>query len=115
MSQVDGSADVPSRPRFSWDLKTVPWTDGRGDQREYVEAVALWEQFHDNLPSTSASRIDKKNRGIVLLSNLYGRARSLTLPIKDKVIAEPDNAVQLITSTIYKKDALSSVTLVHDE
>ena len=41
---------MPSRPKYSWDIKNVPWTDGKGNQDECAESVELWTAFHDALP-----------------------------------------------------------------
>lgn len=66
-----------NRPRFTWDIKSVPWTDGKGGQLQYAKYVRRWSAFHDNLDETNSNKIKKKNRGIVLLSNLYLHALDL--------------------------------------
>lgn len=30
---------LPARPRITWDIKNIPWTDGKHDQWLYAEAV----------------------------------------------------------------------------
>ena len=105
---------IPSRPRFSWDIKSVPWTDGKGDQHEYYKSVNRWVSFQDNLPDSNSNKIDSKNRGIVLQSNLYGRAKDLCEGIDPTKIASVDG-VNLILSAIYKRDPLSVVSLVFQE
>ena len=77
----DGSAvrgaDLPMRPKFSWDLKKAPWTDGKGSQEQYAEAVHLWKLHHDALSNNTSGKIPKKLLGMVLKSHLYKRAKDL--------------------------------------
>lgn len=61
----------------------MPWTDGRGDQSEFAEAVRRWRAFHNNLPENNSNKIDAVNQGIVLQSYLYGCARDLSKSIPD--------------------------------
>ena len=70
-------SELTKRPRSSWDLRSVPWTDGKGNQEGYVNAVNCWESFHDKLPSTNSIKIPSDLRGIVLHSHLYKRAKDL--------------------------------------
>ena len=58
----------PTRPRFIWDMRTIPWTDGVGCQEEYAQSVELWEDMHDILEVTNHNRIAPKLRGISLKS-----------------------------------------------
>lgn len=37
--------DLPSRLKFSWDLRTAPWTDGKGCQENYFDDVQKKEFF----------------------------------------------------------------------
>ena len=62
------SGNLPSRPKFKWDIKNVPWTDGKGPQEEYAEEVKAWFAFHDLLPDTNSNKLDKKLRGTILKS-----------------------------------------------
>lgn len=39
---------LTSGPRFQWDIKGAPWTDGRGEQLQYNKAVRPWGVLHDN-------------------------------------------------------------------
>jgi len=50
---------LPSRPRFTFDLKTVPWTDGKGPQDEYADNVKEWCDLHDILPENNPNRLKK--------------------------------------------------------
>lgn len=40
---------MPTRLKFSWDIKSVPYTIGLGSQSGYAEAVEVWSDFHDIL------------------------------------------------------------------
>lgn len=54
-----------------------------------------------------------KNRGIVLLSNLYSCARDIARSVRPGVLAAEDGT-KLLGDAIYKCDALSVVTYVFD-
>eukprot|EP00171_Calliarthron_tuberculosum_P009639 IDg9639t1 len=41
---------IPKSPRFSLDIENIPQTNGKGNQEEYSNAVALWSALHDKLP-----------------------------------------------------------------
>jgi len=68
---------LPSRPKFAWDTKNCPWTDGTGNQEIYASAVAKWSLFHDKLADNNSNKIAANCRGIVLEANLYGRAKDI--------------------------------------
>lgn len=104
---------VPPRPRFSWDINFVPWTDRQGDQQEYARAVKKRSAFHNNLADGDSNKIRKVNRGTVLQANLYGRAKDLCDGLDDVKVASEDG-VALVVSTTYKKDPLSVVPSVSD-
>ena len=101
--------DLPKRPRFSWDIRSVPWTDGKGDQAEYVAAVKSWSSFHDKLPDSNSNKIPQELRGIMLQSHLYGRAKDLCKDLLFEEI-ESEDGVEKICNTLYKKDALTAVS-----
>lgn len=67
-----GPADPPSRRHLTWDARTVPWSDGSDNQLPYAEAVRRWSAFHDKMAEYNSNKIAKSQRGIVLLSKLYG-------------------------------------------
>lgn len=106
------SSDLPSRPRFSWDLKQAPWTDGKGDQSQYARSVKLWEAFHNELPANNSNKIAVNLRGIRLLSQLYGRAKSLCQNITNNVL-KSDAGVKAIVDATYKRDAFAVVSEVY--
>lgn len=75
MGLTDASASsITLRPRFSWDAKTPPWTDGKGNEEKFKVAGEDWKAFHDTLPDISPNRIATLVQGIVLKSQLYGQA-----------------------------------------
>ena len=114
MSPPNASSSLPSRPRFSWDMKSVPWTDGKGSQEEYACAVMLWSALHDKLPDSNNNKIPKELRGIMLQSQLYGRAKEICKKVPDSVIQSVEG-VQAIVNAVYKRDALSTVSDVYQD
>ena len=60
------SHNLPLRPKFAFDLKNPPWTDGRGNQESYYSNVVLWKSMHDKLPPGHGIKIDPQLQGIVL-------------------------------------------------
>ena len=72
------SSDLPRRPIFSWDIRTVSWNGGTGRQEEeYVSAVRTWLSFHNKLPKTNKNKVPEGLQGIRLHSRLYVRAKDL--------------------------------------
>lgn len=108
------SSNLPSRPRFSWDLKTVPWTDGKGNQEDYASSVSLWTAFHNKLPDTNSNKIPDELRGIMLQSQLFGRARDLCKKIPDDTIQSSSGA-EAIVKAVHKRDPLSAVSDVFQD
>ena len=54
--------DLPKRPRFHWDIRSVPWTDGKKNQAEYLNEVKSWSLFHDKLSNSNSNKISRKLR-----------------------------------------------------
>ena len=102
----------PQRPKFSWDISNVPWTDGRGNQEEYANAVKLWSNFHDLLPATNSDKIPSALQGIMLQSQLYGRTRDVVKKV-DPADIKKEGGAQLIVNAIYKRDPLSVMSEVY--
>ena len=109
MSPSSASADVPSRPKFSFDLRNPPWTDGRGNQEEYYRKVVAWKAMHDLLPADHNSKILPQLQGVILQSQLYGRAVDLVSKVTDAQL-QGDNGALYIARAIYKTDPLSALT-----
>ena len=77
-------SEKPSRPRFQWDARSPPWTDGKGNQKRFLKAVKLWKEFHDALPASNSNKIPSNLQGIVLKSQLFGRAQDLVSNISSE-------------------------------
>lgn len=101
--------DVPTRPKFSWDVKNAPWTDGKGPQEAYYKSVVLWKAFHDKLPAANSNKIPLDLQGIILQSQLYGRAIDICKKVSDELIQSEAGALA-IAKAIYKCDPLSAIT-----
>lgn len=103
------TSNLPSRPKFFWDAKSPPWTDGKGDQEEYRDSVKLWQTFHNALPDSNSNMIPTALQAVCLKSQLYGRAKDLCSGISEaELVAE--GAVDLLVGEIYQKDALTVVS-----
>ena len=102
----DSANALPSRPRFSWDTRNAPWTDGIGDQEGYANAVKRWCAFHDSVHDNNANKVMKVSRGMILQSQLCGRAKIRGDAIDDTVLCS-EGGVTAIVDVIYKIDALS--------
>ena len=112
MSPTD--PDLPSRPRFSWDSRQVPWTDGKGNQEQYAAAVRLWKLFHDTLPAANANKIPKSLQGVMLRSQLYGQAADLCKGLTDSDLTNEAGA-QKVLNCVYKRDALAVISDVYHD
>ena len=69
--------DLPNCTRFSWDIRTVPWTEGKGSQEPYAAAVELWKLFYDTLPDSNANKLNATLHSIMLKSQLFSGAADL--------------------------------------
>lgn len=105
---ASSSATVPSRPRFTWDIRSPPWTDGRGNQDHYLDAVKLWKEFQDALPDTNSNKITPNLQGIVLKAQLFGRARDLCAKVSIDDLKKSDGAL-ILARAVYKVDPLAQV------
>ena len=70
----------------------MPWTDGCGNQEDYVSAVRSWSAFHAKRPDSNSNKIPKNLRGTMLHSHLYGRAKDLCKEITFAEISSADDA-----------------------
>ncbi len=106
---------LPLRPKFSWDIRSVPWTDGKGDQAQYASSVSLWKSFHEQSScKQSKAKFRKDLQGIMLLSQLYGRALDVCKKIPDNVVQSVDG-VKSIVQAVYKRDPLAAVSDVYQD
>ena len=90
----------------------MPWTDGKGNQEDYKDSVKLWSAFHDKLPVANANKIPDELRGIMLQSQLYGRAKDLCKKLSDVKIQSKGGS-DAIVNAVCKRDALSAVSDVY--
>ena len=97
---------LPNRPRYSWDIRNAPWTDGVGDQENYANAVSRWCAFHDSLPDTNSNKVLRGSRGLILQSQLYGRAKVKGDALSDDLL-KCAKGVDAVIDAVYKMDALS--------
>lgn len=111
MSPADSTHAVLNRPQFSWDLKSTPWTAGRGDQEHYSNAVQHWAQLYDILPDSNSNKIFAKSCRIILPSNLHSCTWDLCADIKDEIMLCND-ASKVIVDHVYKKDPRSVFSVV---
>ena len=102
-------SNLLSRPKLSWDVKSPPWTDGKGDQEEYRNAVNLWQTFHNTSPDSNSNKIPQALQAIFLKSKLFCRPKDLCSGISDDQLVG-NNAVNLIVGNIYQRDALTVVS-----
>ncbi len=114
MGPAANDKNLPSRPKFTWDLRNVPWTDGRGDQEGYAKKVKEWAAFHDSLTDQNSNKIQKEQRGLVLHTQLYGRAEDRTrhMTIED---LQKESAVSDIIKCVYQRDPLTVVSDVYKD
>lgn len=103
------ASTIPTRPKCTWDAKSAPWTDGKGDQEEYNKSVKLWKSFHTALPDSNSNKIPANLRAICLKSQLYGRAKDLCSRISDEQLLD-FNGVKLNVECIYPRDALTVIS-----
>lgn len=106
MVPVNPSSHFPFRPKFLSDISSVHWIDNIGTQKKYVNSDDLWSKFVDMLPVFNSSKIMEKSRGIVLKSQLFGRAWQLCQGIDEKTIC-PKNSVKATVDCKWKTDGLS--------
>lgn len=63
---------------------------------EYAKAVKMWCAFHDNLPDGNSNKISKLDRGIVLQSNFYGRAKDLCDSLDIDVVSSENGVTEIV-------------------
>ena len=101
--------NLPSRPTFHWDLRKTPWTDKKGPQDQYYQAVKLWKQFHNKFLDGNSNKIPQALQGLTLQSQLFGRALDLFKKVSPEDIESEYRALR-VASAIHKHDVLSVVT-----
>ena len=76
-----------------------------GPQNQYAEAVSLWKLYHDSLPYGTSGKIPANFQGIVLKSQLFGRARDFSRTMPLSVLVSKDGS-QAIVDSVYKRVGL---------
>lgn len=109
------SSGGPNRSRCFWYIRSLPWTDVQGVQQEYAKAVKRWCQSYDNLAHGNRNNISVASLGIVLLSNLYGRAKDLCESTEYMVGEANFVCVASVSYALNKRECLSVVNVVHQE
>lgn len=101
------------RPRFAWDAKSPPWTDGKGNQENFKNAVYDWKEYHDYLPDTSSNKLPLQIHAIALKSQLYGQAADLIAELRNEQLKSED-VVKLIVDAVYQADFSSVISEAFD-
>lgn len=114
MGPGQGNESLPSRPKYAWDMRNAPWTDGRGDQSDYSIAVKQWKAFHDKLPPSNSNKIPSDLQGIILQSQLYGRAKDLCKALTDTEVQSDDGPYKIIKA-VHKRDPLAVISEVYGD
>lgn len=99
---------LPKSPRFCWDIRYIPLTDGKGNQEKFVNALKSWESFHDELADTNIDKLPKSLRGTVLHSHLYERAKDFCKHTTFSKM-KSKTGVKLICNILHKKTRLTVV------
>ena len=70
-------SDLTKGPGFPYYPRSVPWTHRNGNQNDYRIAVKSWKSFYNKFPNSDSNKISVSLGGMVLLTNLYRRAKDL--------------------------------------
>lgn len=105
---------VPLRPRFTGDVKNVPWTDSCSDQEGFRKAVRKWLPFYNNSSDTSSNKIARVNQGVLLQSHFFGRARNIRKSIDNDVI-NSKHVVDAIVGIFHECDSLTVSFKIYSE
>lgn len=70
-------ANLPARPRSTWDSKYSAWTDENGDQEDFYNSVRLLNSSKDALPNINSNKIPVNLRAIFLHAQLFGGSKDL--------------------------------------
>ena len=91
-----------------------PCTDGHGDQAGYARSVKLWKLFQEKLPATNPNKLLPELQGIMLMSQLYGRAQYLCKSIPKDVVSSSEGA-DAIFQAVFNSDPLVVVKEIFTE
>lgn len=87
---------VPSRPKFSWAIRKVPLTAGRGVQSRHERSVMFWKKYHAQLSATNPNKIPPELQGILLQSQLYDRAQDLVRSVPEADVSSKEGAEKIV-------------------
>lgn len=76
-----------------------------------MNPVRRWEALHENLSDSNRNKIHSENRGLVILCNLFCRAKDFCKGLDESEISKTGGAT-LVVDTVYKRDPLLSVSLL---
>lgn len=97
---------LPSYPKFSWNMRSCLWTDGRKDQEPHALAVRRWSQYHHTLAAKITNGIPPYLRGLTLHAQLYDLVIDFCRSIPIEVFASKFG-VDAIIDALYKRDLFS--------
>lgn len=81
-----------SHPRFVWDVRLPPRTDGQGNQEAYWEAASLWKEYHGSLPFKNSNQVPPNQQGIILISQLEGREKNMAKELSKEDLKEEEGS-----------------------
>lgn len=101
MGPAERTTTVPIRPKFSWDNRSIPWTDVKGKQEGYSDAVEQWSDYYD-LHDINSNKIDVTVSGMCLRAQLYNRAVYLCKGIQKEFVKSSGGRAAIVNS-LYKR------------
>lgn len=101
------------RPRFQWDVKNAPWSDGVGDQYEYVRSVRSRSVCMDALGTNRSNRVPKKLRRLLLQAQLRWRGKELTSHLSPEELVT-GNGVEVIIDSLHNPDPHMVINKVYE-
>lgn len=101
------------RPRFAWDPKRLPWTDGKWNQGRFRTAVYDWKEYHAFLQDTTSNKIAPKIQAIILNSQLNGQAADVIADLTNEDLKN-ENGVKLIVHALYQRYFLSFISEAYE-
>lgn len=81
MGSTNPAQFLPTSPEYTWNICSPPWTDGRGDQKAYCDAVFLWRKFNIALPENNSNKIPGALQVVCLKAQLFCTAKILIAEI----------------------------------
>lgn len=111
MGPVDNHSKsaITSHPQHVWDVRTVPCTDGIGDQGVYVLVVRQWSLLYDDLPERNSKKTQKNLRSICLHAQISGWEMDVCKGLTNDQLQQ-DDTPSLICSMLYRRDTMSVIS-----